>query len=276
MDHEAYFKSHDDADFFERRWAPDGDVRANLVLVHGYGEHCTRYAAAAHALNRSGITVHTYDQRGFGRSPGKRAYIDDFDALLADLDTYLAHIGPLLEGKPWFMMGHSMGGLVLAAYAETRDIGARGLVFSSPFLAFSDDVPKFLLALANILGKVTPWVPVGGVDNSRLSRDPKAVEAADNDPLSYHGRVLARTGAQFNAAITRTRAAFQAITAPAYIIHGSDDGIVPPEGSRLLHAQCRSEDKTLKIYDGGYHELWNDLIKDEVIAGIADWITARL
>jgi alpha-beta hydrolase superfamily lysophospholipase len=275
MRQEGYFKLKTE-DFFERRWQPLGEIRCHLVLLHGYGEHCARYEHTANTLNAGGIMVHSFDQRGFGRSPGKRAYIRKFDVLLDDLDAYLAHVRPRFEDKPWFMMGHSMGGMVLAAYAETRPLDARGLVFSSPFLALNDDVPKLLLSVAGILGKIAPWLPVAGVDNQGLSRDPAIVKAADNDPLGYHGWVKARTGAQFHTAIARIQAHFPAIDLPLYIIHGGDDRIVPNIGSRRLHEQCSSPDKSLKIYDGGYHELWNDIVKEEVIAGIREWILARI
>jgi len=275
MGAEGCFKSVDHLDFYERRWEPAGRAKADLVLLHGYGEHCSRYDHVGKALSLAGIAVHTYDQRGYGRSPGKRAYIDDFNVLLGDLDVYLAHLQPRLEGAPFFMMGHSMGGMVLAAYMQTRQVPVRGLIFSSPFLALNDDVPKILLALASILGAITPWLPVARVDNAGLSRDPKVVEAADKDPLSYHGMVKARTGAQFNAVIGRIQADFEAITAPVYIIHGGEDRIVPNAGSRMLYERCSSTDKTLKIYEGGYHELWNDLEKEAVISGIRDWILAR-
>jgi len=275
MTYEGHFQTADGLDFFERRW--DGEAaKGNLVLLHGYGEHCTRYAHVAAALNAAGITVHAYDQRGFGRSPGKRGYIASFDQLLGDLDAFLEHVRPRFEGRPWFMMGHSMGGMALAAYAQTRQLDARGLIFSSPFLGFNEEVPRLLLTLADILGTIAPWLPVGDVDNTYLSRDPAVVEAANNDPLSYHGRVHARSGAQFNAAIRRIHDGFSSITAPVLIVHGEDDRLVPPQGSLLLHEGCSSSDKTLKIYEGGYHELWNDLDKDTMIADVRDWIAARL
>lgn len=275
MQHEGYFKSRDGLDFFERRWEPDGEARAHVVLVHGYGEHCSRYEHVAQAFNEGGLTVHSWDQRGYGRSPGKRAYIRDFEILLQDVDHYLEHLRPRFDGKPWFFMGHSMGGLVLARYVETRQVDACGLVFSSAFLAFGDDVPKFLLPVADVLGILVPWLPVSSVDNTGLSRDPAVVAAADTDPLGFHKGTSARTGAQFNAAIKAANAEFGKIAAPLYVIHGEKDRIVGNAGSRRLYEQCRSQDKTLKIYDGGYHELWNDIIKAEVIAGIREWILAR-
>ena len=276
MAEEGYFTSRDGLDFFERRWAPDGEAQAHIVLIHGYGEHCGRYGHVAQAFNEGGLAVHAYDQRGFGRSPGKRAYIRDFDGLLLDLDHFVDHVRPRFGGKPWFLMGHSMGGLVLARYVETRTVDARGLVFSSALLAFGEDVPRFLLPLASVLGTFAPWLPVASVDNTGLSRDPTVVEAADNDPLCFHGRTCARTGAQFQRAIQAACADFEAITAPLYVIHGAEDRIVGNAGSRLLHERCGSEDKTLKIYEGGYHELFNDLEKEAVIAGMRDWMLARI
>jgi acylglycerol lipase len=276
MEHKGHFRSQDGLDLFERRWMPDTDTKTNLILLHGYGEHCSRYGYVASQLNEAGIAVLSFDQRGFGQSPGKRGYIRRFDVLLRDVDDYLAHIRPRIEGRPWFIMGHSMGGLLLTRYVETRTVDAAGIVLTDPLLAFSDDVPGFLFPLAQLLGALTPWLPVSSVNNSFLARDPKVVAAADTDPLGFHGRVVARSGAEMYTAVNRAYAAFEAITLPIYIIHGSDDRIVPPKGSKLLYEQCRSTDKTFTLHEGGYHEIWNDLDKDIVIAGIRDWIIARI
>ncbi|NIA14449.1 MAG: alpha/beta fold hydrolase [Nitrospiraceae bacterium] len=272
MEREASFETRDGLELYERSWEPQDETRANVVLIHGYGEHCSRYASLAHRFNGSGLAVHTFDQRGFGNSPGRRAYINNFDDVLVDLDCYLAHIRPRLEGKPWFMMGQSYGGLIVGAYAETRDIDAAGLVFCSPFLAFPGDVSKVLVALSGVVGALMPWLPVGDVDTTGLSRDPAVVEEADKDPLNYHGRVRARTGGQFAKAIRRTLANAGAIKAPVLIMHGSEDRVVSPKGSHLLYTVIGSEDRTLRIFDGGYHELWHDLDKDVVLAAICDWI----
>lgn len=276
MNHEDEFKTHDGQHLYGRWWEPAGETRAHLALIHGYGEHCSRYEHVAEAFNRAGIAVHSYDQRGFGHSPGKRGVITRFESLLQDLGAFLAHIQPRFLGRPCFLMGHSMGGLELAIYAETRPIHPPGLVFSSPFLAFTGDVPAILLALADLLGVLAPWLPVHGIDNAQLSRNPAVVEAADADPLSFHGKINAGTGAQFTAAIRKARANFGKINAPAYIIHGEQDRLVPCAGSKLLYEGIRSEDKQLKIYEGGYHELWNDLDRAAVITAIVEWVVAHI
>lgn len=270
------FKTFDGIELFERRWEPAGEPRAHLALLHGYGEHCSRYDHVARAMNSAGIAVHSYDQRGFGYSPGRRAYINEYDDLVRDLDAFLAHIRDRVAGKPFFMMGHSMGGQLLAVYLIEKQPEVRGAIFSSAFLQFAADVPKALVALSGVVGALLPWLPVSKVSTSTLSRDPAVVQAADNDPLSYHGSVRARTGAQFKAAIDRAQAELERISVPAYLLHGSDDALIPVQSSRELHARIASQDKELRIFEGGYHELWNDLCKEEAIQGIVTWITARI
>jgi alpha-beta hydrolase superfamily lysophospholipase len=164
----------------------------------------------------------------------------------------------------------------MARYIQTRGMDARGLVFSSPFLQVSDDVSRVLIALAGVLGRLTPWLPVASVDSSGASRIPEVVKAYDDDPLVFHGKILARTGAQLNAAISRARANFGAITGPVYIIHGGADRLVPAGGSKLLYERCRSEDKQCKVYEGGYHELLNDVEGEMVMAELCAWLEARL
>ncbi|MCX5769111.1 MAG: lysophospholipase [Candidatus Hydrogenedentes bacterium] len=274
MVYEGRFKSQDGLDLYERGWEPGTGLRGRVVLIHGYGEHCSRYVEMARVFNAAGFAIHTYDQRGFGQSPGERGSVRNFELLLQDVDTFLEHVYPRLAGKPWFMMGHSMGGLVLASYAETRTVEARGLVFSSPFLALN--ASPFLITVAGIVAVLTPWMPIAWVDHPARSRDPKAVEDAMKDPLIYPGPVRAFTGVEFKRVVLRARANFHHITSPAYIIHGTGDRIVPNEGSRLLYAQCASQDKTLRIYEGGYHELWNDIEKADVMAGICDWLAAHI
>lgn len=253
-----------------------GTPLANVVLLHGYGDHCSRYAWVMDKFNEAGMAVYAYDQRGHGRSPGKRAYIHRFEYFLDDLDAFMGHVGRDLSAAPVFIMGHSMGGMVLARYAQTRKLDVRGLIFSSPFLAFSESTPEFLLALGPYIAKVVPWLPIGAVDNSGLSRDPAVLEETDKDPFAYHGRVAARTGAEFYRIIHDIENDLPRIAVPFLVMHGSDDSIVSPTGSQALHDKAGARDKTLRIFDGGFHELFNDLDKEEFMMEIVTWIKARL
>ncbi|HOH49540.1 MAG TPA: lysophospholipase [Candidatus Hydrogenedentes bacterium] len=275
MHSENAFKTGDGMELYAQQWVPESGIRARLVLVHGFGDHSSRYAHVAAHFNRAGIAVHAYDQRGHGKSPGRRAYVSRFDDLLADLDAFLAWSGDSLAGAPLFLMGHSMGGMVLTRYAQTRAIGAAGLVFSSPFLGFTDDVPQILLKLAGILSAVFPGLPVGGVDNRGLSRLPDVVAAADADPLTFHGRVAARTGAQFYATIQAAEKDYGAISLPSLVLHGEADRVVPCAGGVRLFEGMGSGDKTLRLFPGGYHELWNDTDQEAFLREVTGWICAR-
>ena len=273
---EDWFDATPQVRLYERRLVPETPPLAHAVIVHGYGDHCSRYEWTMNQFCRAGIATYTYDQRGHGRSPGKRGYIPCFEDFLDDLDVFLEHIKDTLTEAPLFLMGHSMGGMVLARYAETRTLHVRGLIFSSPFLAFSEEVPRFLVALGPIIARVLPRLPVSKVDNRGLSRDPAVIKAADNDPLCYHGGVAAHTAGEFYRMIQTIEGDAHRIDSPMLVLHGGSDHIVSPSGSKMLHEKARSTDKTLQLYPDGYHELFNDLEKEAFMAGIIAWIKARL
>lgn len=275
MHSENAFKTGDGLELYAQQWVPDSPVLARLVLLHGFGDHSSRYAHVAAHLSTAGIAVHTYDQRGHGKSPGRRAFISRFEDLLEDLDAFLAWSAGDLAGAPRFFMGHSMGGMVLTRYAQTHTLDASGLVFSSPFLGFPDDVPKILLKLASVLSAVLPGLPVGGVDNRGLSRIADVVSTADADPLAFHGRVAAKTGAQFYETIQAAEKNYAAITLPALVLHGEADRVVPCAGGVRLFEGLGSADKTLRLFPGGYHELWNDLDQEAFLREVSGWIGAR-
>ncbi len=276
MHETGQFSTKSGVSLFEQRWLPEGAAAwAHVVLLHGFGDHCGRYGYVVERFNAAGIAVYTYDQRGHGRSPGRRAYVARFEDFLDDLDDFVAHVRPLFGDAPWFFMGHSMGGMVLARYAETRTCASRGIIFSSPFLALDPSVPPVLLKAASILSVVAPWLPVGGVDNKGLSRDPEVVRATEQDPLSFHGRVAARTGAEFHRIIQLCDREYGKITSPSLVFHGARDRVVPPSGSQKLFDGLGAADKTLKFYEGGYHELWLDLCKKEVLDDVLDWLETR-
>ena len=261
---------------YTRAWLPSNTPAAHVILIHGYGDHCGRYERFAHALNDASLAVHSYDQRGFGLSQGKRAYVGCFDDLLADLDRFLQVVEPDIHGKPVFMLGQSFGGLITVRYAETRQPGFSGLVLCSPFLGISETIPKPLLQLGKYIAKVAPWMPVSKVEAKGLSRRPEVVAAADQDPLGYHGTVRARTGAEMQKAVEDAFNDISRLSLPLYIVHGDADSIVPLSGSQRLYAQCASTDKTLRVFPGGYHELWQDLDEETMITGVCKWLRQRL
>ncbi|MCA8020582.1 alpha/beta hydrolase [Burkholderia metallica] len=262
------------------RWpAGDGTVppRATIALVHGLAEHAGRYAALAARLNAAGIDVLAIDLRGHGQSPGKRAWVERFDGYLDDADALVAEAAR--GDAPLFLMGHSMGGAVAALYAieraPARGHALTGLVLSSPALAPGRDVPRWMLAVSRVISRVWPTFPAIRIDAALLSRDPAVVAANRADPLVHHAAVPARTGAEILDAMTRIESGRGGLRVPVLVYHGTEDKLTEPDGSRAFGARVGSPDRTLMLYEGGFHETMNDLERDRVIDALIAWIHAR-
>ncbi|OXI34131.1 lysophospholipase [Burkholderia sp. AU16741] len=262
------------------RWpAGDGTAppRATIALVHGLAEHAGRYAALAGRLNAVGIDVLAIDLRGHGQSPGKRVWVERFDGYLNDADALVAEAAR--GDAPLFLMGHSMGGAVATLYAieraTARGHALAGLVLSSPALAPGRDVPRWMLALSRVISRVWPTFPAIRIDAALLSRDPAIVAANRADPLVHHGTVPARTGAEILDAMARIETGRGALRVPVLVYHGTEDKLTEPDGSRAFGAHVGSPDRTLTLYEGGFHETMNDLERDRVIDALIAWIHAR-
>ncbi len=274
MAEESEFNGSDGTALYRRSW-PVADARGHIILFHGYGEHSARYDHVAAHFNSLGIAVWGYDHRYHGNSPGKRGTIASFDNLVKDAKAFVDLLDTELGDAPRIFMGHSMGGLVLAHLLTSTNCTACGAVFSSPFLDLKD-VNPILLALAGILSKICPGLPVEDLPASSVSRIPEVVAAYDSDPLNNHSKITARTGAELANAVNTIRPKLCDITLPVYIIHGDADALVPCSASTFLHEQSTARDKTLTLYPGAYHELMNDLDQDAVLEAMGIWVQSHL
>ncbi len=268
-------ETSDNIDLVAYTWSPGPSSRGAVAIIHGYGHHTTSFEELAGNLCASGFTVHGFDQRGHGLSPGKRGHIASFATDLDDMSCFLDAIRPATEGRPLFIFGHSLGGLILGHFVVEHKPEVAGLVFSSALLKIPDSVSPLLVRWGNFLGTVTPWLPVQKVDYRWVSRDAMVLESLLQDPLRHTGVMNARTGAE----IARTIAAFEGrmpeISDPVLLFHGAADRLTDPDGTRALYSKAASEDKTLEIFEDGYHELFNDLERERFTTEMCDWLVER-
>lgn len=260
---------------FWRSSVPDSaPARAVIVLVHGLGEHSGRYDHVAARLVGEGYAVHGGDHRGHGRSDGPRAFIEDMDNAVADVDTLVDSAVAAHPGLPVFMLGHSMGGLIALRYALAHQERLAGLILSAA-LAQLDAVPKPLELVGRALSVIAPRAPLIAIDPNLVSRDAAVVEAYRSDPLVHHGKVPARTAAQLADAVERFPSTVGAITVPALILYGTADGLCNPAGSVMLGERIGSGDKTVTAYDGLFHEILNEPERETVLEDIVGWLATR-
>jgi len=252
------------------KWYID-NPQAHLLVVHGYAEHAMRYDAFGKYLNSRGINMTSYDQRGHGKSEGPRAYVNRFIQYVHDLKEVEKTIA-----EPLFLMGHSMGGLVLNEYLLTQDTAKmKGAISGSAALEVDPDLSPMLQKLAPILSYFLPKMKLEKLDTTTLTRSPENFKTYHSDPLNYLEGMKARIGAEMLKTIKKNRLQFNKIEVPMLILHGEEDRIAMPGGSIKLHENASSNDKTLKLYPEFYHELIHEPEKDQVMKDIADWITSR-
>ncbi len=255
-------------------WLPAGDPAAVIVVAHGFGEHSGRYDNLVNAVVPKGYAVYAPDHRGHGKSEGHRGLIDKYDYLLDDLDQVFAVAAKAHPGKPTFLIGHSMGGSIALASALRHQDRLAGLVLSGP-LVTNDGIAKPLMVLAGLLAKVAPKAGATKLSASAVSRDPKVVAAYENDPLVFHGKMPAGTGAALIEASNDFTARLPSLHIPLLVVHGSNDKLVSVESGRTAHRLAGSTDKTLKVYDGLAHEVFNEPEHEKVLGDVVSWMDAR-
>lgn len=271
---EATFTSTDGIEIFYRAWQPAEAPRAVVVICHGFNAHGGQYAWAAEQFIASGYAVFAADLRGRGRSTGERFYVDDIADYVADLAGMIAIAKARHPGLKVFLLGHSAGGVVSASYALDHQAELEGFICED--FAFQVPAPSFALAAIKGLSHIAPRLGVLTLKNADFSRDQAAVAALDADPLIKDETQPAATVAALVRADERLRAEFPTITLPLLILHGTGDKATVYHGSEFFHDTAGSGDKTLKLYEGHYHDLLADIGREEVMDDIQAWIAARI
>jgi alpha-beta hydrolase superfamily lysophospholipase len=271
---EEIFSGARGLDIFTRSWRPNAQPRAAIVIVHGFNSHSGQYFWVADQFTAKGFAVYALDLRGRGKSQGERFFVEKFADYTSDVHSLVKLAKSRERGLPVFMLGHSAGGVVACIYALEHQAELAGLICED----FAHEVPAPDVALSILKGvsHIAPHAHVLRLKNEDFSRDPAVVRAMNEDPLIAHETQPAQTVAEMVRADERLKKEFPLITLPVLILHGTADRVTKPSGSQHFHARAGSSDKTLKLYDGHFHDLLNDLGKEVVMADILHWVDARM
>ncbi len=274
---EANFQGKKHLSIYRQAWVPDDAARAAVVIVHGLGEHSGRYRHVAEHLVNFGCAVYAMDHRGHGKSEGPRAVVDRFANAVQDIDQVVELARGEQHGKPVFMIGHSMGGALALSYTLQHADKLKGLILSGPAVAL-DGAPPHLRPLSKLLSVIAPRAGMFAIPPTTVSRDQSVVSDYASDPLNHHGKVPARTLAEIVQFVEWLPAAATELRLPLLIQHGSKDVLAGLSGSQMLMRTVASQDKTLKVYDELFHEIYNELPEDRarVLADLKDWIEAHI
>jgi len=255
---------------FFRSLRPKEQPRAVVIIVPGFNAHSGYYAWVAEQFVATGLAVYAVDLRGRGNSDGERFYVDNFEDYVSDVEAVVKVARSRDSNLPFFLLGHSAGGVVSCLYTLDHQSELAGLICES--FAHELPAPDFALAVFKGLGHLAPHAHILHLPNERFSRDPQAVEAMNEDPLIAHETQPTRTMAALVRADERLKKGFPLITLPVLILHGTDDKNTKPSGSQHFYDSVGSVNKTLKLYEEGFHDLLNDLDKRVVMQEIQDWI----
>ena len=258
---------------FVRSWQPEGKPRATVVINHGFKSHSGYYEWTAEQLTQNQLAVYALDMRGHGRSEGERIFVNEMAEYVDDLAKVVTFAKEREGALPTFVLGHSAGGVVASLYMLDRQSEVTGFICES--FAHEVPAPDFALAILKGIGNIAPHAHVLKLKDEDFSRDPKVVERMGSDPLLSKQGYEAQTVAELVRADERLKKEFSRIALPVLILHGTADRATKPHGSQVFYDRASSEDKTLKLYDGHFHDLLNDLGKERVMADIADWILTR-
>ena len=265
---ESTLRTHDGAKIYYQCWQPESGLRGVIVLVHGAAEHGGRYERFAAHVAQRGYAVAALDLPGHGRSEGTPGYIERFSDYTEAVDVFRETIAREMSSVPQILLGHSMGGLVSTTYLLDHPHSFVGCVLSGPAIKTDIEPPMLQMLMIRTMSFLSPKTGVLQLDAEGVSRDPQEVKRYVEDPLNYIGKLSARWVAELFKAMKRVQDEAPKITVPLLILHGGDDSMASPAGSRFLAEEAGSVDKTLEIYPGLYHEIFNEPEREQVFADV--------
>jgi alpha-beta hydrolase superfamily lysophospholipase len=272
------YAGSDGVKIFYRHY-PAEPEKARLVIAHGLGEHSGRYANVVERLHPRGISVWLPDHRGHGQSEGKRGHVLNFMQYLTDLKSMIELSRDGMAGDcNCFLLGHSLGGLIAIYYAQRFPELIDGVVASSPLLGMVIEVPAAKKILGSFMSYLWPSLTMGNeLDAGKISHDQDVVSAYQNDPL-VHERVSTRFFTEMMSAMETVNQQFSSLKVPILIQAAGDDHLVNARTAGQFFEKLETTDKTLHIYEGLYHEIYNELEaqREKVLVDLTDWLGERI
>jgi alpha-beta hydrolase superfamily lysophospholipase len=270
-------RTHDGLSLTTCRWNTSQKPRAILFVMHGLFEHCRRYSHVAEFFVKQGFHVVSYDQRGHGESEGLRGYVDAFSDFTKDLDQMLREVRAEHPELPVFLVAHSFGCAVSVQYLLTHPKhNISGLVTSAGAFQPGSDINPLKIKAAGFLSRFLPRFPVEKLKSGSTSRDPEVVQQYDEDPLVYRGAIRSRLGGELLKTLASIKENASQLTLPLLLMHGDADSMTEPAGTEMIYNRSTSEDKTLKMFSGFFHELFNEPEKEDIMNDVLQWLNARL
>jgi alpha-beta hydrolase superfamily lysophospholipase len=273
---EGFFKGVRDANIYFQSWLPESELKAVLLIVHGLAEHSGRYMNVINHFVPLGYAVYGIDHLGHGKSDGTRVYVKRFDDYTNTLKVYFDMIRRWQPDKPIFLVGHSMGGLISVVYLLDHQTELTGAVLSGAAVKAPSNITPAILIVGKMLSALAPRFGLLGLDVDGVCRDPVVVQAYVNDPLVHTGKITARLSAEMLKAMLYVSGQATKIMLPIMIVQGSADKLVDPAGAKMLYDVVSSADKEIRIYDGFYHEVFNEPDHEKVLRDVEIWLEAHL
>jgi alpha-beta hydrolase superfamily lysophospholipase len=254
--------------------SPGEKARAIILFVHGLGEHIRRYDNWSHKLNSEGIGFTGVDLPGHGGSDGVRGNIRSYTQTDEMIDSLLETIRNTFPGLPVFVYGHSLGGGIVLDYLVRKKPHINGAIVTSPWLRLSFEPGKLKLAMASVMKSILPGlIQPSGLIVDDISHDKSVIEKYTADPLVHDKISVSLFHSAMNAGDYALKHASE-LEVPLLLMHGSDDKICSPEGSREFASDTSLAE--LKIWEGGYHELHNETFREDVFTYLMRWLNARI
>ncbi|NIG54785.1 alpha/beta hydrolase [Chitinophaga sp. Cy-1792] len=263
------FISTDGLNVFYRNWNT-ANPKALVIIAHGFNSHSGYYQWAAEQLTAQHYEVYALDFPGRGQSDGERYYIADYHTFAGELDKLINIAQTAHPNLPTFLMGHSAGGVMSVVYTLAHQDKLSGLISES--FAFQVPAPDFAIAALKGLSHIFPHAHVLKLKNEDFSRNKEVVDFMNHDPLIADEVQPTKTVQQLALADEQLKADVAEIKLPVFFLHGTADKATKPSGSQFFYDNVSSTDKTLKFYEGHYHDMLNDLDKEIVMKDILDWL----